>query len=267
MLKDEALPEATRIEVIERLEGGVSRDDAYIEALLAIVQGAGEPAGLRSAALKALAGAAFEVVRFRPHRQAYERALHDLVADPDATLREAAVDTLAVLHDPEIQQVLLAGLRGDGPLPVERARAIQLLGEDDHLDNLPWLRELFDGGSDAERQEAVRLMGSYAEASETLEDVLRDKDEAPEVRQQSMASLRNVAPDRFEAAAKEIATDSSEDPDVRTACLTTLQHLGDADRVYGDADFIRRVEEVGGDESAPQVAAQARDLVEQRPAR
>lgn len=149
-----------------------------------------------------------------------------------------------------------------GPLPVERGRAIQLLAEDDHLDNLPWLEELNKSDSEDARQEAVRLMGSYADAAETLEGVLRDKGETAQVRQQSAASLRNLAPERFEDVAKEIATDTADDPEVRTACLHTLQHLGDRGRVYGDAEFVGRLEDVGRDESAPQVAQGARNLIE-----
>jgi hypothetical protein len=170
-----------------------------------------------------------------------------------------------VQHDPEVQQTLLAGLRGEGVLPVSRESAIQLLAEDDHVDNLPWLRELYAGGSEDARQEAVRLMASYPAASETLDGILRDKGETAEVRQQSAASLRNLAPEQFEAAAKEIATDGTDDEDVRTAALHTLQHLGNTDRVSGDADFVRRLEDVGGDESAPQVARSARDLIDRMP--
>jgi HEAT repeat protein len=262
VLMDKTLPAATRVEVIERQAAGMTRSGAYIEALLEIVQDRDDAGTVREAALRALGSAAFQVVRFRPYEQAYEQALRNLVTDAEPRLREAAVGILAVQHDPEVQQILLAGLQGDAALPVDRERAIQLLAEDDHLDNLPWLHELYDSGSDDARQEAVRLMGSYAAASATLESVLRDKGETTEVRQQSAASLRNLAPDRFETVAKEIATDTSDDTEVRAASLNTLQHLGDTDRVYGDTDFIRRLEDVGGDESAPEVAQGARNLIE-----
>ena len=267
VLKDTSLPEETRVEVIARLGAGITRRDDYIEVLLAIVQDAGDAAPVRAAALQALGSAAFQVARFRPHEQAYQRALRNLAGDQDASLREAAVAILAAHHDPEIQQTLRAGLEGRGPLPVGREQAIQLLAEDDHLDNLPLLRELYEGGAEDARQEAVRLMGSYASASDTLAGVLRDKGETAEVRQQAAASLRNLAPERFEALAKEIATDSSDDPDVRRASLHTLQHLGDSERVHRDAEFISRLETVGGEESAPDVAQGARDFIERLPDR
>jgi len=265
VLCDKTLPAKTRVEVLDRLAGAISRRDDYIEAMLEIVQDADDDDDVRSAALNLLGTAAFQVARFRPHEQAYLQALRDLVSDEDANLREAAVDTLAVQHDPEVQQTLLAGLQGDGPLPVPRERAIQLLAEDDHLDNLPWLRELYAGGSDDERQEAVRLMSAYPAARETLEGVLRDRDEATQVRQQSAASLHNLAPEHFENLAKEIATDSSDYAEIRMVSLSTLQHLGDSDSVYGDADFLSALQDVGADESAPPVAERARSIIEGSP--
>ena len=265
VLTDTSLPEESRVEVLHRLGSSISRRADYIEALLAIVTDRSDSAAVREAALQVLGSAAFQVVRFRPHQQAYADALHDLVADPVPTLRETAVSILAQQHDPVIQDTLLQGLRADGPLPVERERAILLLAEDDHLDNLPWLQEMYRSGSESARQEAVRFMGSYPDAQTTLEGILRDKSEATGVRQQSGASLRNLAPDRFEAIAKEISTDPTDDPEVRAACLSALQHLGDTARVYADTEFVDRVQDVSSDESAPQVAQVARDLLEQRP--
>ncbi|MGN9914252.1 HEAT repeat domain-containing protein [Phytohabitans sp. LJ34] len=267
VLTDTTLPSETRVEVMRRLSGTITRQAEYIEALLRIVTDRGDSPAVRRAALQTLDSAAFQVVRFQPHQQAYDDALHDLVDDPDPPLRETAVSTLALQHDPVVQDTLIQGLRGDGPLPVERERAIMLLAEDDHLDNLPWLREMYRGGSEDARQAAVRYMGSYPDAQQTLEDVLRNKNESAEVRQQSGASLRHLAPDRFEAVAKAIATDQTDDPRVRTACLTTLQHLGDTEHVYADTEFVDRVRVLSDEESVPDLARAARDLLRRRPAR
>lgn len=265
VLTDTSLPEETRVEVLGRLASSISRRGDYIEALLAIVKDRNDSAAVRETALRVLGSAAFQVDRFTPHQQEYDDALHDLVADPVPTLREAAVGILAQRHDPVVQETLLQGLRGEGPLPVERERAILLLAEDDHLDNLPWLQELFRSGSEDARAEAVRFMGSYTAAQSTLEGVLRDKSESTGVRQQSGASLRYLAPDRFEEVAKEISTDATDDPEVRTASLRALQHLGNTARVYADTEFVNRVRNVGSDESAPELAEVARDLLEQGP--
>jgi hypothetical protein len=265
VLTDTSLPEETRVQVLRQLASSISRRDEYIEALLAIVRDRGDSSGVRENALRVLGSAAFQVDRFTPHQQAYEDALHDLVADPVLALREAAVGILAQRHDPVVQETLLQGLRGEGPLPVERERAILLLAEDDHLDNLPWLQDLYRSGSEDAREQAVRFMGSYPAAQTTLEGILRDKSESTGVRQQSGAALRYLAPDRFEEVAKDISTDTTDDPEVRTASLRALQHLGDTARVYADTDFVNRVRDVSSDESAPQVAEVARDLLEQGP--
>jgi hypothetical protein len=226
VLRDKTQPPATRLEVIENLGLHIADFGDTVEALLAIVQDPEDDADVRMAALRVLGSAAFQVVRFRPHQDAYRQALRNLVGDPDARLRDAAIGILAGQHDREVQQVLLAGLKGTGTLPVARERAIQLLAEDDHLDNLPWLNELYESGSDDARQEAVRLMGSYPHAAETLESILRDKGESAEVRQQSAASLRNLAPERFEAVAKHIAADATDHPDVRATSVHAMEQLG-----------------------------------------
>lgn len=226
VLRDKTQPAATRLEVIDHLGLHIADFGDTVETLLAIVQDAEDDAEVRMTALRVLGSAAFQVVRFRPYQDAYRTALRNLVGDPDASLRNAAVGILAGQHDREVQQVLLAGLHGTGTLPVERERAIQLLADDDHLDNMPWLEELFESGSEAAKQEAVRLMGSYPAATETLETILRDKDESAEVRQQSAASLRNLAPERFETVAKDIAADATDHPDVRATSLQAVEQLG-----------------------------------------
>jgi hypothetical protein len=265
VLTDTAQPPATRIEVLQRLAASLTRRDDCIEAMIAIVRDRDDDPDVREVALAVLDSAAFQVARFRPHRRAYDDALHDLVRDPVLMLRETAVTTLAQERDPAVQRILLDGLQDGGELPVDRELAVRLLAEDDHLDVLPLLQEMYREGSPDAKQEAVRFMGSYPDAQETLEGILRDKTESAEVRQQSAASLRYLAPESYEAMAKEIATDTDDDPDVRTASLTALQHMGDPERVYGDAEFVGRMEAISREESASPVAEVARELLQRRP--
>ena len=265
VLTDKSAPEDLRIEVIHRYAAQMTRRDDYIQALLTIVQDTSDANWVRIESLDALDSAAIQVARFQPHLEAYNRAMRNLINDPVPEIRETVVTTLASQHDPEVQQVLQQGLQGNGPLPVERERAISLLAEDDHLDNMPLLQELLGSADASTRQEAVRLMGSYTQAQDTLERVMLDKNESPDVREQSSASLRNLAPERFEYVAKEIATDTSEDPEMRAHCLQALQHLGSTENVYQDTAFQEKVDAVSSDESAPDVAQVARNMIEQRP--
>jgi hypothetical protein len=263
VLADVTLPTASRVAVLRRLAASLSRRPEYIEALLRIVRDRDDAPAVRVEALRVLGSAAFQVARFTPYRQDYEDALHDLIDDPVPALREQAVSILAQEHDPVVQETLLAGLRGGRPLPVDREEAILLLAEDDHLDNLPWLRELYQSGSPGAREQAVRFMGSYPQARTTLEEILRDKSEASGVRQQSAASLRSLDPDRFEHVAKEVVTDATDYPEIRVASLTALQHLGNPDRVRADSAFTSRVRELRADPSSPEVAEVAGDFLEQ----
>jgi HEAT repeat protein len=265
VLTDATLPPESRVAVLRRLAAVLSRRPEYIETLLRIVRDRDDDPAVRDEALRVLGSAAFQVARFTPHRQDYEDALHDLIDDPVPALREQSVTVLAQEHDPVVQETLLAGLRGERELPVEREEAIFLLAEDDHLDNLPWLRELYRSGSPEVREQAVRFMGSYPQARTTLEEILRDKSEPSGVRQQSAASLRSLDPDRFEQVAKQVVTDATDYPEIRVASLTALQHLGDPDRVRADSAFTDRVRELRADASSPEVAEVARDFLEQDP--
>lgn len=263
LLTDSGQPASARLQLLQRLAAQLSRRDDAIAAMLAVVRNRDDDAEVREAALDVLGSAAFQVARFRPHQRAYEDVLHDLVDDPVPGLRETAVTTLAQQRDPAVQRILLDGLRDGGDLPVGRDLAVRLLAEDDHLDVLPLLEEMYRDGSPDARQESVRFMGAYPRARETLEAILRDRDETPEVRQQSAASLRYLAPESYEAVAKDIATDADEHPDVRAASLATLRHLTDRDRLLGDADFVGRVQQVGREQSAPDVARMARELLDE----
>jgi hypothetical protein len=265
VLTDTSLPTGSRVGVLRRLASSLSRRPESIQALLRIARDRDDDPAVRDEALRVLGSAAFQVARFAPYRQDYQDALHDLIDDPVPALREQAVTVLAQEHDRVVQEALLAGLRGERELPVEREGAILLLAEDDHLDNLPWLQQLYRSGSADAREQAVRFMGSYPEARAMLEEILRDKGEASGVRQQSAASLRSLDPDRFEQVAKQVATDGADYPEIRVASLTALRHLGDPERVRADSAFADRVRELRADASSAEVAQAARDFLQQGP--
>jgi hypothetical protein len=254
-----------RVEVIRRSSSALAASDGGVTALLGVVADRADATEVRAAALDALRGASFLVGTFARHRTAYRDVLRDLLSDTVPELREVAVATLAQEHDPVVQETLADGLDGNGDLPVDRPTAIRALAEDDHLDNLPRLRELLASGSPDERQEAIRYLGSYPEARDEVEAALRDQDEYRAVRQQSAASLRALDPARFQEVAKEIATDSGDYDDVRTVSLTALQHLGDTEAVYRDGDFLDRVREIRDESSAPQTAAAAQEMLDHGP--
>lgn len=252
-----ALADETRIEVLRRMSATLGGRGEHIETLMTVVGDGDDSPAVRAAALDLLAAAAFQVALFAPYRGRYEDLLRTLLTDPVEDLRRFAAGTLALAHDPQLQDVLERGLRYEETLPVERHHAIRMLAADDHRDNRRWLDELYRDGDEAARLDAVRYLGSYSDAGDDLERVLRDGNESTVVRQQAGASLRYLAPERFGAVAKEIALDATDDPEVRVACLTTLRYFG-AD----DTDFVERVRALS--EGEGEVAQAARGLVEHR---
>ena len=266
-LTDSGRPTDRRAEVLRRSRSVLISSDSGVDCLIRGVGDSGADPSLRGAALGALRAAAFFVDVFAPHRTAYLDLLRTLLTDADAGLRERAVSTLATEHDPVLQESLAAGLDGEGTLPVARATAIRALAEDDHLDNVPRLRELLASDSPDQRQEAIRYLGSYPEARETVEAGLRDQDEYRGGRQQGAASSRALDPERFQQVAKEIAADSGDYADVRAVSLTALEHLGDTQRVFRDDAFLDQVREIRDEGAAPQAAAAARDMLDGGPGR
>lgn len=129
MLADRAEPVERRLEVLSRIGGSIVRLPGGVDTLLEIAAEPDDDPDVRRAATSVLGAAAFEVARFRPHRTAYVDLLRSLISDPVPELRDTAVATLAAEHDEVVLQVLVDGLEGRGPLPVDRRRAIELLAE------------------------------------------------------------------------------------------------------------------------------------------
>jgi hypothetical protein len=264
VLADPSEPADRRTEVLTRLGGQVVRSPDGVDTLLAIAADRADDPAVRRAAVGWLGVAAFEVARFTPYRTAYVDVLRSLIDDPVAELRDAAVTALAAEHDEVVQQALTDGLEGTGPLPVERGRAIELLAEDDHLDTLPWLRELYGSEEEGDRATAVRFMGVHRAAEDDVARILRDRTETTAVRQQGAAALRALAPERFDALAKEIVLDPDDDPDVRADCLQSLRVAG-GEAVYGDPEFLDGVRGVSEETAAGDVATLARRTLDDAP--
>jgi hypothetical protein len=265
VLADRAEPAERRLEVLRRIGGAIVRLPGGVDTLLEIAAEPDDDPAVRRAATSLLGVAAFEVVRFRPHRTAYVDLLRSLINDPVPELRDTAVSTLAAEQDEVVQQVLVDGLRGRGPLPVGRNRAIELLAEDDHLDTLPWLRQLYASTEEGDRAAAVRFMGAHPAAVDEVTQILQDRTETATVRRQGAAALRNIAPERFDAVAKEIVVDPSDDPAVRAGCLNSLRLPDDGAAVYNDPDFLDRIRTVAEESADNDVASLAQEILDNAP--
>src|ERR1051326_2260945 len=81
--------------------------------LLQVLADKTESASARLAALHALQQLSFNVPLFAEIRPAFLEILRTVIDDPDALLREQAVEALAQEKDEYVQRRLLAGLSGD----------------------------------------------------------------------------------------------------------------------------------------------------------
>ena len=102
-------------------------------------------------------------------------------------------------------------------------------------------RSSTDPPNETAKREALRLLGADSSARPVFEKILRDKNEAPEHRRISASALQAIAPEALQKHAREIVLDSSESEDLQAASLTAIAQFGDAVKVGGDDELMKRV--------------------------
>jgi hypothetical protein len=183
----------------------------------------------RKAALHELQAATFLGEQFAPYRADYLAALRSAMMDraADHDLRHFALDVLVNFKDEFARQKLVEGLRGIGEALVAPAAALGLLARDDHDAASGIAREVLTRATDAfTRAQAVRLLGSDANAAHDLLDILKNKDEAREVRQASAVALKGLNENEFTRGALEILNDASDFDDIRETVRGALERKG-----------------------------------------
>ena len=160
---------------------GDVRTDAARDALAAVVQQADTP-WVRRAALT-------QLTRFTPPRPADLEAVHRAFADPDATVREAAVRSAVVLNDTAALPALAERLRteADKDVRVALIQALPALGTRDRALLLPLLSAP-DAAIRGEAATALGRLGPDTEATSALVARLRE-DQSDDVRRQAALAL------------------------------------------------------------------------------
>jgi hypothetical protein len=74
-----------------------------------------------------------------------------------------------------------------------------------------------------------------------FEKVLRDKDEAREIRQLSASALHTIAPAALQTHAREMLLDSKEYSDIQETSLTALTQFGDEAKIAKDNTLKKRI--------------------------
>jgi len=212
--------------------------------LLATLRNRKEATTVRMAALQVLGALDFLGPRFSPFRADYKQVLRDVATDPRATLRESAIELLAIGKDPYAQDLLVRGLERAEDAVVSEARALQFLGYDDHADYAPLARRVYRRATGAAREEALRMLATDPQSERLFTRLLKDKSEKSSIRRISASGLQSLNPEAFERAARRIVADDDDYNEIRATSLAALAHGREAHERPADPKFVDTVQKL-----------------------
>lgn len=248
-------PTEERIEALYEVPYFVGETEANLESVLGVLRNKEEPVEVRLTALQTLQAATFASPDYESWRGDYIAALREVATDPDAELRQRALGILARERDGFAQKKLIEGLESPEKALVAPEKALQLLSYDVHTDAYSAARNIIkEPPNTAAKREALRLLAGDATAAPLLEKVVRDKDEALEVREMAAGALHTTQPDKLQKLAREMLLDESEPDEIRTASLMALTQFGDPEQVAQDETLLKHVDKLG--EKAPKLMKQ-----------
>jgi hypothetical protein len=215
-----------------------------VAALLSLVLDRKAPVAERTAALQALGALDFLGPRFEPYRADYKQALRQLATDPRVTLREKALELLAIGKDPYAQELLVKSLENPDEAIVSDAKAMQFLAYDDHAGLAPLARKVYERSTGAVREEALRTLATDPSSERLLARLLKDKSETSSIRRISASGLQSLNPRAFEKAARTIVTDEDDFNEIRATSIAALAHGVEAHQKPADPKFVEAVQKV-----------------------
>jgi hypothetical protein len=236
--------------------------EQQVEALLTTLRDPAAAVADRTAALEELAALDFLGPRFAPFRAAYKEALREVATDQPRELRVRALEPLAIDRDGYAQELLVQGLREPKKALVPEAKAIQLLGYDDHADVVPLAREVFERGSGPAREEALRVLATDPESEQLFDRLLKDKSEKRRIRQLSASGLQSLNPEAFDKTARKIVADEDDYNDIRATALTALAHGREARETPADPKLVETVQKAAESTSSRSIRSAARRFLQ-----
>jgi hypothetical protein len=242
LLADSASDSKARVSAIENAQIDAENIDSLADQYLQTLRNRKETVAVRMAALDALKAADFLGPRFDPYRAQYLQALRELANERSSTLRESALEMLAIHKDPYAQEALLRGLKDAKAALVSPAKAIQLLGYDDHAEVFATVRSLFQSASDTAKEEALRLLASDPGSERLFSKLLKDKTQRSMIRRLSAVGLQNLNAAAFEKAARKIVMDGEDYNEIRASSLAALTTAEAPDQA--DDKFAAQVSEI-----------------------
>ena len=252
-----------RLEEMQRVPLARSDLDGSIPALLATLASAREPIPVRKAALQAIRASTFLGEHFAPFRLDFLKTLRQLARpDTDPQLREDALEVLAVEKDPTAQDLLRQGLQDPKVALVPPAKALQLLGYDDHANIADLALEIFNKTADLGTKEAaLRVLATNAKSQDLFARLLQDKSQPLSLRALSATGLHFLNPQKFASIARGIVMDDSDFEDIRATTLGALANAPEHTGLRGDPDFLDRVRQLGAQGSLANLRAAAMRLM------
>ena len=219
--------------------------EEQVAELLSTLRNRDESLTVRAAALDALAALDFLGPRFAPFRAGYTDALREIATDEKPELRERALELLAIDKDPYAHDVLVKGLKRPQDALVSEAKAIQLLGYDDHAETVPLVRRVYKRATGPAREEALRVLATDPKSAPLFARVLKDKSETRGARQLSASGLQSLNPEAFDRAARQIVADEGDYDDIRATAVAALAHGRETREKPTDTKLVQTVQKAG----------------------
>lgn len=239
--KRKAVPE--RVAALAQVPLASGEGGRKLEAIMNVLNDAGEPTAVRMAAMQSLQAASFSVAAFESNRGQYRAALRKVAQDKDPELRQRALSILARQKDGFAQKRLLEGLENPEKAAVPPEKALQLLAYDAHTDAYKQARTILNNPpTPAAKHAALRLLATDAAAVPLFERILLDKNELKENRQISASALHALNPDKMQERARQILLDGGDYDDIKATSLTALSQFGNHATLSGDHTLLESVD-------------------------
>ncbi len=220
----------------------ISEDvDKLIQSYLNTIADGSEAVVVRLSAIDKMEELAFLGPQFAPHRAEYLDVLSDLIDDPSSTLRQRAIETLAMENDAEIHASLLEGLKHESKAQVPAAVALQLLTYNDHSEAAPTVRKIFKSLDDRAKEEAIGLLSGDPASSDFIGKLLRDTSQSESLRQIAANALQSLDPEKFEKIARKIVANEDDDDNIRATCLSAIDIAQFSDKSKPTQSFTKSV--------------------------
>ena len=227
---DSRTDDQLREKIVEVL--GKLRAKSAVHELIVLALGDGSPS-LRKAAIKALGDAGSTVA---------EPALLSLSKDPDASLRRAAIVSLASIRGRDFVRNLIIILKTDEDALV-RERAVELLGNFESKAALPVVRGALDDTDARVREAALEVVATMRDLA-CLADAMKilTQDPDPVVRIAAVATVQVVG--RVDAVPVLITALSDTSSAVRSAAAQALGEIHDPYcKALGELFLVWRTDE------------------------